>query len=269
MKKQLILFSLLVFSITVSAQVNWIRDMKMAKAIATQNDQLILIDFWATWCGPCRVMDKKMWDLPEMQKKSQHFVALKVDIDSNRDLALEYNIRSIPRVVVINVAGDILWDKTGFSSAEPYLKMIDDMPKTLNGISPKLLSKDEFTPTDYYDMGIAFQEIAKEAEGDFATSFYITSDNYLRHVKKGSDNDVLIAKADLNTLLNDAYRGRHKKVLKKTEKIEIPTANDELTDLKSFILAYCFKCEDDETAFLAEKKKVQNEAYLETLEALK
>jgi thioredoxin 1 len=51
---------------------------------------VVLVDFWAEWCPPCKIM------LPAIDKLSQEFNIVKIDVESNNELAAEYNVSSIP-----------------------------------------------------------------------------------------------------------------------------------------------------------------------------
>jgi len=75
-----------------------VKNRKEFEAIIS-GDKPVLLDFYADWCGPCQAM------LPILEKLSvQHesdFQIAKVNVDSNRDLAMEYGVRSIPALFFI------------------------------------------------------------------------------------------------------------------------------------------------------------------------
>lgn len=82
----------------------------------------VLIDFWATWCGPCRSM------MPVVEEIANENVGkikvCKVDIDQQRDLATKFDVMSIPTFVAIN-NGKVLGTTIGVQDKSEILKMFD------------------------------------------------------------------------------------------------------------------------------------------------
>ncbi|XP_053677283.1 thioredoxin-2-like [Anopheles nili] len=67
--------------------------------LESAGDLLVVVDFFATWCGPCKVIAPK---LEEFQNKfSEKIVVVKVDVDECEDLAATYNISSMPTFLFI------------------------------------------------------------------------------------------------------------------------------------------------------------------------
>lgn len=85
-----------------------------------ESGKTVLLDFFAGWCGPCRIMapavDKVAEENPDI------FVG-KVDVDDQRELAAKYNIMSIPTLVVIR-NGETVTQSTGVKTKNKILSML-------------------------------------------------------------------------------------------------------------------------------------------------
>jgi len=57
-----------------------------------------VIDFWATWCGPCKLMNPI---LDEVEKENPDLTITRVDIDSDKDMVEQYDIQSVPTYVIL------------------------------------------------------------------------------------------------------------------------------------------------------------------------
>ncbi len=75
----------------------------------TQASEPVLVDFWAAWCGPCRVMN------PTIEALARDFKVCKVNVDTNQELAAHYGISSIPALLVFK-GGKVMARHLGVTS---------------------------------------------------------------------------------------------------------------------------------------------------------
>ena len=82
-------------------------------------DKLVLVDFYATWCGPCRMMHP----IIEEVAKEENIKVIKVDVDKHDELARNYGIMSIPTIILFQ-KGNLVEKNIGFIPKEQLLAMI-------------------------------------------------------------------------------------------------------------------------------------------------
>ncbi len=101
-------------------------DSVQADSVAMQEmndskDKIVVLDFFATWCGPCKAMAPTM---EKMEKKYAGKVEFrKVDVDQEPELAAQYNIRGVPTIVVLSPGGEILDSMVGAQTEDELDKM--------------------------------------------------------------------------------------------------------------------------------------------------
>jgi thioredoxin 1 len=86
-------------------------------------EELILVDFWADWCEPCKMLDVI---LDELKQLMPELYILKIDIDQSEELKKHYSIMSVP-VLMLFKKGDLLWRMNGFLMATDLEKKIKEL----------------------------------------------------------------------------------------------------------------------------------------------
>ena len=85
-------------------------------------DQKVLLDFWATWCGPCKMIAPHVEALAE---ENPHITVGKIDVDEERELAIRFGITSIPTLIVMD-KGEKVAQALGFRPKEDILKLLGE-----------------------------------------------------------------------------------------------------------------------------------------------
>lgn len=90
-------------------------------------DRPTLVDFFATWCGPCRIQGPILEDVKKRVGDSANII--KVDIDANRDLAAKYTVQSVPTLILFK-NGMAVWRTVGVQQADLLEQKIKDHQAT-------------------------------------------------------------------------------------------------------------------------------------------
>ncbi len=82
----------------------------------------VLVDFWASWCGPCKMMGPVVEELAG--EANGAYKVCKVNVDDNQDLAEKYNIMSIPNFIVFK-GGEVAGQQIGATSKDALAALIN------------------------------------------------------------------------------------------------------------------------------------------------
>lgn len=86
-----------------------------------KSDKLTLVDFFATWCGPCKMMHPVLEQLKDEMGDSIRII--KLDVDKNEVLSAQYNIQSVPTLMLFK-NGEIVWRQSGAKSLNELKSLI-------------------------------------------------------------------------------------------------------------------------------------------------
>ncbi|MEA3272655.1 MAG: thioredoxin [Patescibacteria group bacterium] len=101
-----------------------ITDKNFEKEVLESKD-LVLVDFWASWCGPCTMLAPVIKELADEYKKKKVKI-LKLDIDKNSKTAMKFKVMSIPTILIFK-GGKIKKQLIGLQAKEELKKIIDKL----------------------------------------------------------------------------------------------------------------------------------------------
>ena len=174
MKKIILFLSVSLFALSLVAQTNF-RDItyKEALAAAKAEKKLVFIDFYTSWCGPCKMMMKNIFPLKEVGNYlNSKFVCIKIDAEKGEgpELAKRYQVKAYPTFVAINPAEEILMTKVGGSgSGSGFIGSIDrliDPDKTPERMKQRYESGERTADLISAYAGLKMEEVYKNRQPD-------------------------------------------------------------------------------------------------------
>ena len=102
--------------------ISKVSDMKTWEIDVVGSSVPVFVDFWAEWCGPCRMVGPVVEELADDYDGKIKFV--KVNVDDANALASKYNVFSIPTLMIFN-KGEIVAQQVGAASKDSYKNMLD------------------------------------------------------------------------------------------------------------------------------------------------
>ena len=91
-------------------------------SIVTNSDLPVLVDFWAEWCGPCRMVGPAVEELSKTM--NDKIKVAKLNVDENQEIAMKYGIQSIPSLLLFK-AGKEIGRTIGAAPKESYQKFVE------------------------------------------------------------------------------------------------------------------------------------------------
>lgn len=94
--------------------------MKSFQALI-QADQPVLVDFFATWCGPCQMLAPILKQVKE--SLGERVTIIKIDVDKNQSIASQFQVRGVPTMILFQ-NGKQLWRQSGVVNKDDLIKVI-------------------------------------------------------------------------------------------------------------------------------------------------
>lgn len=98
-----------------------IKELTNEDFVEEVRDDLVLVDFYATWCGPCKMMHPV---LEELIKENNNVKIIKINVDNHDELARQYGVMSIPTLVLFK-NGNIVEKNIGFTPKDVLKEWLD------------------------------------------------------------------------------------------------------------------------------------------------
>jgi thioredoxin 1 len=95
--------------------------MKSSFKKIVSSKELVLVDFSAEWCGPCKILGPILKEVKDELKDSLKIV--KIDVDKNRSLSEKYQVRGVPTMVLFK-EGEQIWRQSGVLQKNEIIKVV-------------------------------------------------------------------------------------------------------------------------------------------------
>lgn len=109
--------------------IPWTDDVKKAFAAAKQEGKPVLLDTWAVWCAPCKLMDQTTYKDKTVVEAALRFVPLKVDADVHKTIIQRYQIDAFPTVLFLDGEGREITRLLGFVDAKKLLPALQTVAR--------------------------------------------------------------------------------------------------------------------------------------------
>ncbi len=175
-----------------------VSSLKSAQVLALKTGRVILIDFYTTWCGPCKKLDQITWQNPQVRRwLTRNTISLKMDAEKQTALAKRYKINAYPTLLLLKPNGTEIDRLIGFQEPAEFLM---EAKQALAGQDSVARAKAKLTPTGKNDPMQRMQYARALAEkGQTAEALQ----EFLWCLDEGGKRDSAFSGVRLSFLLGD------------------------------------------------------------------
>lgn len=111
-------------------EVVWEKSFATAIKKAVASKKPIFVDFYAEWCGPCKMLESDVFSDPRVKSLLEQAVCLRIDVDQNQADAEKFKVTGIPRLLLLSSDGKgSKWDAVGYRDADTFLEELSEAMK--------------------------------------------------------------------------------------------------------------------------------------------
>jgi thiol:disulfide interchange protein len=107
-------------------KIQWITSISEAQKLSKSTGKPIFVDFFATWCPPCKMLESQTYPNAKVVAESQKWIMVKVDTDKQVEVAGRYGITNLPTLAVLDSNGKPLIATYGFLQPDDFLDFLKE-----------------------------------------------------------------------------------------------------------------------------------------------
>jgi thioredoxin-like negative regulator of GroEL len=189
-----------------AASMRWRGSIPEASADAQPLNRPIMLDFWADWCAPCKVMETEVYTNSDFVEASEQFMAVRINADKEPTIARKYRITALPTLLFTDSYGNELFRYIGAMAARPLTELLRALPHDVTEFNRlnQLLARDKNN----------FEALKGMGENLRTAGLYRASNNYyeraLQHREaKTSPTEKQFILSDMGANYLDVKDGKH------------------------------------------------------------
>jgi len=237
-------FLLLFFCLQASSQINWLHSYDLAKLVAKEQNKLIIVDCWATWCGPCLRMDDDVWTNEKITQYADSFVFVKIDLSygfSNSD----FIVNAIPKIFVTDAWNTQMKDFTGYQSKSKMNSVLKSFCFDISQIydEKKEVKNKKNDIENIMRLAVTYHKVSLNLDRDARVAMQKQSNLFFKNAEKQlkkNNDETMLKRIVILSCLNKAPKKR----LKILNKIDPKDKSNIL--LKNAILVKAYLTLEDE-----------------------
>lgn len=121
-----------------SKAIAWQPSLDAALAKAKSQGKPVMIDFYATWCGPCKILDEQIYPDANVAKEAKNFISVKLNVDMQSEAVNQYRVGGLPTVLFLDASGKEVHRLVGLfdveGEADQFAKLLR---KVYNGLNTR------------------------------------------------------------------------------------------------------------------------------------